>query len=158
MNDVLQPADALALFQTNKQQREDFTQGIIDAIREGKVNPLTAHLQVKCMEDVLDLIKSNSIYKSLVMEEAGKYGSKPFQYHNSMIKFMEVAVKYDYSQCNDPVILDLMAQEGELKEKIKARGKLLQAMPQSGMADPETGNICYPPARSSTTTIAVTLK
>ncbi len=154
----MSPTDTLALFQTNKSQRMDFVSGIINEISEGRVDPLTAHLQVKCMEDLLDLIKDNTIYKAAVLDAAEKYGSKSFEYNNSTFRFMEVAVKYDYSKCEDPVIIDLMEQERVIKERLKERQKLLQAMPQSGMADPETGSIVYPPSRKSTTTVAVTLK
>lgn len=158
MNSLMSPADTLALFQTNKGERIAFVQTIIDNIHDGKINPLVAHLQVKCMEDLLDLIKENTIYRADVLEEAGKMGGKSFEFNNATFKFMEAAVKYDYTQCGDDVILNLLEEEKILKEKIKARQKLLQAMPEKGMADPETGNLCYPPSRKSTTTIAVTLK
>lgn len=158
MNALINPSDTLALFQTNKGQRLEFVMKLVEQITEGHADPLTAHLQVKCLEDLLDLIKENNHYKKAVLDAAETHGSKSFEFHNATFKFMEVAVKYDYGKCEDSIILDLMEQEKQLKEKIKARQKLLQAMPASGMADPETGSIVYPPSRSSTTTIAVTLK
>jgi hypothetical protein len=158
MNALINPSDTLSLFQTNKGQRMDFVMTLVDQITNGVADPLTAHLQVKCLEDLLDLIKENTIYKHAVLEAAEQHGTKSFEFHNATFKFMEVGVKYDYSKCEDPVILDLMEQEKSIKDKLKVRQKLLQAMPVSGMADPETGSLVYPPSRSSSTTIAVTLK
>lgn len=158
MNALINPSDTLALFQTNKGQRMDFVLTLVEQITSGAADPLTAHLQVKCLEDLLDLIKENTIYRTAVIEAAEKHGSRSFQLHNATFKFMEVGVKYDYSLCEDPVVLDLMEQEKQIKERLKERQKLLQAMPEKGMADPETGCIVYPPSRKSTTTIAVTLK
>ena len=41
---------------------------------------------------------------------------------------------------------------------IKEKEKILRALPASGLTDPDTGEIFYPPARSSKTTLKVTFK
>lgn len=45
-----------------------------------------------------------------------------------------------------------------LKADIKEREEMLKKLPSTGMADPDTGEVLFPPARSSKTTIKTTFK
>ena len=45
-----------------------------------------------------------------------------------------------------------------VKADIREREAMLKSLPASGMADPETGEMVYPPARSSRTIIKTTFK
>ena len=73
----------------------------------------------------------------------------------------EAGTKYDYSQCNDPFYDELQAAAISADEKLKARAIFLQSLPTSGMiiTDPLTGETytAYPPSKSSTTTVSITL-
>jgi hypothetical protein len=152
----------LALFETNKEERQSFALSVISEIESGNIDPLKVHLQVKCMEDIIKLLNSNTIYKSSVLESAQKYGQKSFDYMNSKIEIKETGVKYDYSQCGDVILDKLNWQAENLAKDIKARETILKAVSEKGMimTDTETGEsfTVYPPSKSSTTSIAVTLK
>ena len=151
----------LALFETTKQQRTDFVNDLILKMENGQVDPVKLHLQIKSIEEIVKQATSNGRYKSLLLDEAQKHGKK-FTAFNAEFQIKEAGPKYDYSQCNDPVITDLLQQQAQLDEKVKARQEFLQTLPIEGMEviNDETGEAyrIYPPSKSSTTTVSVTLK
>lgn len=151
----------LRLFDTTKEQRASFAANVVAEIEQGNVNPLDIHLQFKAIEQISETVLKDVQYRSAVLTEAEKYGKKS-TYRNAEISIREVGVKYDYSQCNDPVLSELMSQADEIGEKLKSRQKMLQTIPGEGMAVliPDTGEMVtvYPPSKSSTTSVAVTLK
>lgn len=174
MNTELTATSIIALFDTNKEQRRSFITNLIEDLDNGKVDPLKIHYQVKCIEKIIDELtntdeKKNKDgfgiakrYKALVLDAAEKFGSKEFEFCNSKIKIGEVGSKYDYSQCGDVELADWNIKAAEIKAKIDARQKLLQSVPQKGMmiTNEETGETfnVFPPSKSSTTSVIVTLK
>jgi len=162
MTNELSTTSILSLFETTKEQRESFALDLIDKIDSGNVDPLKVHLQVKCMEDVVKLINANTNYKKAILESAENVGQKSFQFHNAKFEIKETGVKYDFSKCEDEVLTRLYSQQSELDAKVKSRESMLKTVPAKGMiiTDEETGETftVYPPAKSSTTSVAVTLK
>lgn len=149
----------LSLFETSKGERYAFAQGVVNNAKDGLINPLKLHLQVKCLEDLIKQITSNPDYKELTLDEAYKYG-KTFEQYNAKFEIKEAGVKYDYSNCGDPIIADLLQQQTELEAKVKERQALLKAIPISGqeiLIGDELVKI-YPPVKTSSTTISVNLK
>ena len=162
MSNELTTTSILSLFQTTKEQRESFAIDLIERIESGSVNPLEIHLQVKCMDDVVKLINSNTVYKKSILSSAENMGEKSFQFHNAKFEIKETGVKYDFSRCEDPLLSRLYTQQSELDGKVKDRESMLKTVPQKGMivTDEETGETftVYPPSKSSTTNVSVTLK
>ncbi len=89
----------LSLFETSKTERQEFAQVVINNAKEGLLNPLKLHLQVKCLEDLIKQITSHPEYKELTLDEAYKYG-KTFEHYNAKFEIKEMGVKYDYSVCH----------------------------------------------------------
>lgn len=155
----------LSMIDTNKAQREQFVQEVIDSMQEGKVDPLKIHVQVKCMEQIIkmftdgkDYPKTSKVYKELVLDEATKHGKK-FEYHNAEFKIGEVGTKYDWSKCGDAAINELLRQQAEIDAALKERQEFLKTLPAIGietLVDDEVVRI-YPPSRSSTTSVSVSL-
>ena len=148
----------LSLFETSKQERQNFAEQITNNLLEGLADPLKVHLQVKCMEDLIKQITSNSIYKDLIVTEAAKYG-KTFEHHNAKFEIKEAGVKYDYENCNDPILKDLEDKFAYLENEIKERQKFLKSI--KGSVDVLFGDelvTLYPPVKTSTTSITVNLK
>lgn len=162
MTNELTTTSILALFQTNKEERQSFTLSLINEIESGNVDPLKIHLQVKCMEDIIKLLNSNTIYKKAVLDAAEKQGEKSFAYNNSKFEIKETGVKYDYSNCGDTVWQMLEQKCSSAAEDLKQRETFLKTVPSKGMQvlDEQTGEMItvYPPSKSSTTSVAVTLK
>lgn len=149
----------LELFETTKAQRQDFVSQVISNIGDGNANPLKVHLQVKCLEDLIKQLTSSTEYRNFLLDEASKYG-KSFEFQNAKFETKEMGVKYDYSQCNDPIHASLEIQIEELTESLKNREKFLKSLSLEGqdiLIDDEVIRV-YPPSKSSTTTISVNFK
>ena len=157
----------LSMIDTNKAQREQFVQEVIDSMQDGKVDPLKIHVQVKCMEQIIkmftdgkDYPKTSKVYKELVLDEANKHGKK-FEYHNAEFKIGEVGVKYDWSKCGDEELLKSMAIYEAMGEAIKKRQEFLKTLPSEGLSqvDEATGDVVklWPPSKSSSTSVSVSL-
>lgn len=152
----------LKLFETTKEQRESFVMDLVTRIDNGDVDPLEAHLQIKCVEDIIKLANSNTNYKSAVLEAAERYGAKSFQFHNAKVEIKEAGVSYDFTKCEDPEWEQMDAELKNLKDRLKARETFLKTVSPKGLTvvDEATGNVStiYPPAKASTTTVAISLK
>lgn len=149
----------LALFETTKEQRQSFVNDIIERVREGQADPLQVQLQLKCAEEIIEKVTSNKDYKRELIDAADKHG-KSFSFQNAKFQRKETGVKYDYSVCNDRQINELLQMQQEIEVKLKERQDFLKSLPEQGIeirVDDELVTI-YRPAKSSTTTIAVTLK
>ena len=148
----------LSLFETTKAQRQDFAQSVINSLKEGHTDPLKVHLQVKCLEDIVKQLTSHPEYKDLTLDEASKHG-KSFELHNAKFEIKEAGVKYDYSNCGDPVYNELAQKMAELEKEIKDRQAFLKAVkPGTEILVEDEVVILYPPIKTSTTSITVNLK
>jgi hypothetical protein len=149
----------LSLFETSKTERQEFAQSVLNNAKEGLLNPLKLHLQVKCLEDLIKQITSNPSYRELTLDEAYKYG-KTFEHYNTKFEIKEMGVKYDYSVCQDPIYNKLKDELEALQEKIKAREMVLKSLSQEGLQTLIEDEVVtlYPPNKTSTTTISVNLK
>jgi hypothetical protein len=149
----------LSLFETSKTERQEFAQAVINNAKEGLLNPLKLHLQVKCLEDLIKQITCHPSYRELTLDEAYKYG-KSFEHYNAKFEIKEMGVKYDYSVCNDPVYNNLKIELEALQEKIKAREMVLKSISSQGLQTLIEDEVVtlYPPNKTSTTSISVNLK
>lgn len=162
MTQDLTTTSILALFQTTKEERQSFTLDLIDKIQSGEADPLKVHLQIKCMEEIIKLLNSNTIYKKTVLEAAEKYGEKSFEFMNSKIEIKEMGAKYNFEGCGDTEWEMLDSTARAAANDLKERETFLKTVPAKGLeiVDKLTGEMVtiYPPSKSSTTSIAVTLK
>lgn len=148
----------LSLFETTKAERQDFAQSVVNGLKEGLSDPLKVHLQVKCMEDLIKQITSHPDYKDLTLDEAAKYG-KSFEHYNAKFEIKEMGVKYDYSNCGDPIYNQLANELAELEKKVKDRQAFLKVVqPGTELLIEDEVIILYPPVKTSTTSITVNLK
>jgi len=162
MTQDLTTTSILALFETNKEQRQSFALDLVSKIEQGEVDPLKIHLQVKAMEDIIKLLNDNTIYKKAILEEAQKHEGRSFIYQNAKVEIKEVGTKYDFTKCGD-VEWELLDQQVTSSTFYKKeRETFLKTVPAKGLEliNKLTGEVftVYPPSKSSTTSIAVTLK
>jgi hypothetical protein len=159
---------------TTKEERTAVVREIFQEVLEGRINPMELHIRMKCIEEVVKQLTSMPAYKAIVLDDAEKHG-KSFQYHNAKVDIREVGVKYDYSQCGNSSLAALYKQQEILTEFIKELETYHKAIPASGVVNfvqkryvnpdgsvviESTGEVetHYPPAKTSTTSVAVTLK
>jgi hypothetical protein len=148
----------LSLFETTKAERQDFAQSVVNGLKEGHSDPLKVHLQVKCMEDLIKQITSHPDYKELTLEEAAKYG-KSFEHYNAKFEVKEMGVKYDFTQCGDPIYNKLAEELAELEKQVKDRQAFLKTVqPGTQLLIEDEVVTLYPPIKTSTTSITVNLK
>lgn len=129
----------------------------IEAVVEGNIDPITAHINISRMEAAIKQFKDNSRVKEIMLRELAKYGKKQ-SFGDCVLEERESAVKYDYTACGDSVLLDMYSSRDAILANIKEREAMLRNLPVSGMVSPETGEMLFPPARSSKTTIFTTFK
>ena len=135
----------------------ELSQGAISAIVEGYIDPITAHINLSRLETAIKQIKDNVDVRDITLRELSKYGKRQ-SFGDCTLEEAEAGVKYDYSVCEDSILNDLEAQKAAIDLQIKARQTMLKHIPISGMASPETGELVFPPAKSSKTVIKTTFK
>jgi len=116
---------------------------------------------VAAMENFIKEIKSQPEYIALVRDEVAKSGKIFSTPSGTKIELAEVGTKYDFSNCEDQLLLIMEQQAVVLSEKVEARKAMLKTVPLSGMlvTDEETGDTykVYPPSKTSTSSYKVTL-
>lgn len=133
------------------------SQQAINAITEGVIDPITAHINLSRMEAAIKQVKDNGQVKDITLRELAKYGKKQ-SFGDCTLEEVEAGVKYDYSGCNDSTLAELEDMKAKIDAQIKERQQMLKSIPVSGMISPDTGEVVYPPAKSSKTTIKTTFK
>lgn len=129
----------------------------ISSVVNGEIDPITAHINISRMEAAIKLYKDNAGVRDITLRELSKYG-KSHQFGDCRLEECESGVKYDYSMCGDSKLADMYATMEALKANIKEREEMLKRLPRAGMADPDSGEILFPPVKSSKTIIKTTFK
>jgi hypothetical protein len=146
---------------TTKEERTQFVHEIFQELLNGRINPMELHIRMKCLEEVVKQLTSMPAYKAIILEDAEKHG-KSFQYHNAKVDIREVGVKYDYTGCGNSTLNELYQKQDAINDAIKDNEAYLKQLPTSGIQvlNQSTGEVetHYPPAKTSTTSVAVTLK
>jgi len=153
------PTELLTLMASTSTQIDVFSDGVIESVQRGEINPLTVLVQFRAMaiasERILKEINSN------IMTEAGKYPGTEFEYMGNKMTKTEHATKYDYSNCNDPLYWQRLTIANSAKEQLKERETFLKAVKAPfSLLDEGTGevNIIHPPTKKSTSGLNVSIK
>lgn len=151
----------VSLFDANKQQRQTIIDNIVQSVVDGIVDVRSVHYSLKVMEEITKKIMASSEYKSALMDEMSKW-EKSFEFKSSRFDRRETGVKYDWKSTCDPQAIRLINEIDSLEIELKQRTDFLKTVPKSGLliTDPETGETVqiFPPNKTSTETVAVTLK
>ena len=132
-------------------------QNAIQAVVDGEIDPITAHINVSKMEQAIKQFKADERVRDITIRELWKYGKKQ-TFADCMLEEAEAGVRYDYSKCGDSRLEELHKMRQALDESIKEREAFLKSIPLSGVALPDTGEVVYPPAKTSKTIIKTTCK
>lgn len=129
----------------------------ISAVIEGEIDPIVAHINISKMENAIKAFKANDQVRDITLRELAKYGKKQ-SFGDCTLEEVEAGVKYDYSACGDSELEELYKMRQTLDESIKQREAFLKNIPIAGIVIAETGELVYPPAKTSKTTIKTTFK
>lgn len=129
----------------------------VSAVVNGDIDPIKAHINVSRMEAAIKLYKDNEDVRRITIDELAKYG-KTATFGDCKLEEAETGIRYDFTACGDSKLAELYDRMNQLKAEIKGREDMLKHLQPQGAADPDTGEIMYPPVKSSKTTIKTTFK
>ena len=129
----------------------------IQAVVDGEIDPLTAHINVSKMELAIKTFKADERVRDITLRELWKYGKKQ-SFGDCTLEEAEAGVRYDYTDCGDSRLEELYKMRQSLDDEIKQRETFLKSVPLSGVALPETGEVVYPPIKTSKTIIKTSFK
>lgn len=157
---MIREESAISLFRKlpeTKSQVSEYKNLIRSSVEKGEVNPLVFLKQVTALEQLVKELKQDVVIKDIILEESEKYNAKSFSDFGANFQIKEVGVKYDFSQCGDPLWEDLNKQITTLNESKKAVETRLKAIDPYSTVYSEDGVRLTPPAKSSTTQVVITL-
>ena len=127
-------------------------------IIEGNINPMDAYAVLTSLAMAIEQVKNDPQVRDICLRELSKYGKNGATIGDLVFTEAEAGVKYDYSQCGCSEYDELIAKRADIDAKIKQLEKCLKAMPVGGMADTMTGEVWFPPTKTSKTIIKATTK
>jgi len=153
------PVQLLTLMANTSTQIDVFSDGVIQAVQGGEINPLTVLVQLRAMakasERILKEIDAN------IMAEADKYSERAFDFMGNTITKAEHGIKYDYSACGDPIYNRLFEVSTEASEQLNERETFLKAITKPfSFLDESTGEVFLisPPVKKSKSGLNVSIK
>lgn len=153
------PLQLLTLMANTSVQIDVFSDGIIQAVQGGEINPLAVLVQLRAMQQASERILKE-IDKN-IMSEADKYPGSTFEFMGNKITKAEHGTKYDYSGCGDAKLNDLMNVMGVIEKSIKARQERLKAQTEpENILDEITGEVVLitPPLKRSKSGLNVSIR
>lgn len=150
-------SSTLSVLPTSKQQVDNMVAKATELIENGEWNPLTAQVIRKGTEDFWKKLKP--VLDKYSRDEAEKHGAKEFEFGGGKIALAENGIEWDYSNCNDPVLVDLQIEADNANQRLKDRQKFLQGLklPTKIENEMSDSHIINPPVRSSTSGLRVSL-
>lgn len=148
----------LSLMPETKDEIKSFANILKAELLTGWESPLKTYVKIKSISMLIDTLESDPDIRAAVLAEAEKYGQKSFEFGEAKVSIKEVGVRYDYTACGcEDWTFHNNAVESH-KRNLKQLEEFLKRIPEDGMADPATGEIIYPPAKKSTTSVVIELK
>jgi hypothetical protein len=141
-----------------KHQIEVFASQLENGLNNGQIIASDLLRFQKAMEKVFEKIKPTLIENAL--NEISQY-EKNSVIKGSEFSIVEAGVKYDYSNCNDPVYNEHFQNLENAKERLKERETFLKCIKEPmHFINEDTGEAItlYPPKKTSSTTLKVTFK
>ena len=108
-------------------------------------------------------IEADKEFISFLRDEIERNGEKGKYTSGRGVKFevAETGSAYDFSKCEDPILVELEAKAKEAADQLKQRKDFLKTVPPSGLSilNETTGEVVtiYPPSKSSKSSFKVTL-
>lgn len=145
---------------TSKSEQTALAANFANMFTEGEVSPLEAAAKLRSIKEVIELTLKDIKVNEIIISEIEKYGKgeNPSAF-GAKFQVKETGVKYDFSQCNDPIWNRLKAEADAISEKMKEREKYLKIIKEPKTEiDNETGEVyeILPPLKTSTTSYSIT--
>jgi hypothetical protein len=149
----------MKLLPETKDQVNRFSVQLVNAVKEGEVNPLQLKALFKVMEKVSENV--GVLIKEDILSEADKYSEKKFTAFGFEIEKAEVGTKYDYLVCRDPVYNQRLQIFTEAKKQLDERAEFLKSLKEPlTVVDDESGEVATikPPTKKSESGLKFSMK
>jgi hypothetical protein len=148
----------MALMPSTKDQIKSFVHKTVTELKDGYTNPLAYYVQLKAVETTIKDLLANKEVREMVFTEAKKHGLT-FKLQGVQIEYSEnISPKYDYTVCGDIEWDEMQLELKALQEKIKLRETFLKSIPANATIMDENGVKLFPPTKTASEGIKVTLK
>lgn len=139
----------------------EYKSNLKDFILSGENDPVAIIARISKIEKAISEVKRDKSVVDYVLDSLNNnYNGNIASVEDCEISQIEAGVKYDFSECGDPLLASLYNLRDEVDGKIKDREAFLKAIKEHAAIVSEDGEILtiYPPARSSKTTFKITFK
>ncbi len=153
------PTELLTLMASTSTQIDVFSDGVIESVQRGEINPLTVLIQLRAMEKA-----SGRILKEIapnLLKESDMYPGNEFEYLGNKITKAEHGTKYDFTVCGDPAWEQYDFDVQSATAHRKDRETFLKALRSPiTTLDERSGEIVTisPPTKKSTSGLNVSIK
>jgi hypothetical protein len=153
------PVSALRMLATTQTEIDRFSDGLIQSVKDGEVNPLEILVMLRAFDKVSKRVLSE--IDENYLKEADKYPEKKFELFGASIEKAEVNTSYDYTVCCDPIFEERESAMSAAKTLVDERKEFLKSLkePMTIVHEP-TGEVITirPPAKKSTSGLKVTIR
>lgn len=152
------PRELLTMMASTSTQIDIFSDGVIESVQGGEINPLTVLIQLKAMEKASERILKE--IRPNLLTEAAKHPGNEFEYMGNKITKAEHGIKYDYSKCGDPDLKVFEAEKKKADKNLKDRQDFLKSLkvPIEILRDGDEVVALTPPTKKSTSGLNVSIK
>jgi hypothetical protein len=152
------PRELLTMMASTSTQIDVFSDGVIESVQGGEINPLTVLIQLKAMEKASERILKE--IRPNLLTEAAKHPGNEFEYMGNKITKAEHGTKYDYSACGDPDLKVFEAEKEKADKNLKDRQDFLKSLksPIEILRDGGEVIALTPPTKKSTSGLNVSIK
>lgn len=104
-------------------------EGVVKAVAEGEAAPLATFAKLRALETIAK--EAQEKLRPQVMAAIPAKGT----YEMANFEVRPGGVQWDFSECNDPILLSLLDELARLKDKVKTRENYLVALAKAGGVD-----------------------
>ena len=135
---------------------KEFKNTLLSECEVGEISAIKFKAILQLAIDALTEVKDSSIVRKAVIDEIDLEGGE-LKGSFFVAKKGEFGVKYDYSGCGFSEWSDAKNDEEKAKAKRTEAESLLKAHKVSWVNE-STGEVIYPPVKTSTTNVSITIK
>jgi len=145
-------SQTLSILPMCRDKIKSFVDKIASEVEAGMIDPVKLAVYLKSIEELINAVKNHYAIKEAINDGTSLYPEKKFYAFGAEITKTS-RTTYNFTTCQDPVYNDLVAQQEQLKEVIKAR----EAVLKTGV-DPVTGETFTKPVPITTGFLTIKLK
>lgn len=141
-----------------KESINGYVKVVRDLMVDGNHDPLLIAKHIKGLEMLVKEIKNDKFIKSCITDEYDLYKEKEVELYDCTFQVRESGVKYDFRDCNCAEYNCIQKDIDKLTKRKKVIEDMLKKLPAEGLADPNTGEIMYPPSKTSSDALFISFK